>query len=237
MGESIAKTLRFGDIIFGSNASGSSAKKNYFNIEHIMFVLGTMQQAERWYIILAQCTSDPSLGHEGTVIHIRYAPIYNSNTYYKVFARPNYRDFYETFDTLVPIGNGKYTYDCCWLPCTGNQPSADPDSPLIVGHKYALGYASSTDYCPVISGSTINYTGNLQSSITGIAYSVSCYEYGEDYNLITPVQLLVDNGVRSNPITLHSNTKYVQFVMQYPDVNMLIRYKDTDDFAVEVTPP
>lgn len=237
-GENMAKTLRFGDIIFGSNASSSSSNKNYFDIEHVMFVLGTMQSTERWHIIVAQCTSDASAGHEGTVCHIRHAMIYNSNTYYKVFARPNYRDFHETLNTLVPIGNGKYTYDCLWLPCTGNQLDVSTDGILLPGHKYVFGYMSSTDYCPVIPGSTIAYTGAVRSTATNVNYIVRCHEYDKNLNQVKRGQTLAYNGAAMSPIILDSETKYVQFTLGYSsNANTLIRYDDTDDFAVEVTPP
>lgn len=236
-GENLGKTLRFGDILFGSNSTNAPA--SYFDIEHVMFCLGTMQSTNNvWYILLAECTGDTSLGVEGTACSFRMSRIYNNTSYYKVFARPNYRDVFESFNTLVPIGNGKYAYDCFWMPSTGNQLDTNDAGTLLAGHKYVYSYMASTDYCPVIPGSTIAYTGAVRSSITNIVYTVRCYEYDKNYELTTRGQTLVSSGELSTPITLNGNTKYVQFVMQYPySENTKIRYKDPDDFAVEVTPP
>ena len=93
--EKVRDTLQFGDIIFGSNSS--SASRAYYNIEHVMFVLGVSGH----YVITAESVSSVNpLEQQNLRAHYHVLTCDPSagtgsigpDKYFRVFARPDYQN-------------------------------------------------------------------------------------------------------------------------------------------------
>lgn len=98
--------LEYGDILFVKNENGTDG--NYYGIGHCVFVLGTIPNSN--YVVVAQAGTGPSgviVRHfNNTVVKISVLELTSNNleTYFRVFARPNYAQ-YQTYTTKNITGN------------------------------------------------------------------------------------------------------------------------------------
>lgn len=232
-----ADTLQFGDIIFGS--SSERKPSSYYNIEHIMFVLGTNSE----YVIVAQSTNTTGIYEQQNlkIAHIELASKLESG-YLQVFARPNYNILLQT-PAITPYQQGTYRYNAFLLPIAQiKRPTdtGDASSRYRSGEIYTDSYSAATpDYLPVIPLSTLKYVGPQQNA-RGIDYMVRCYEYDQAFSFIKVTTIAYKDGsnyIRTNH-TLDATTKYVRFT-HYISISsgQCIYLADTKDFLVQITPP
>lgn len=234
----LSKILRPGDILFGCNTERNPGR--YFNIEHCALVLGTSEYGDRRFVSLAHCASDTSASHEGTVCHFRRSELLTSGlaSYWRMFARPDYRGMDAGGSRIIPKGNGTYTYDCIWMPGVENVLDGNPTNGLKAGHRCSGDlFACTYDYCPVIKGSTIAYSGATKST-DNVNFLVRCHEYDANLNPVKRGQTLAYNGSATSPIVLDSSTRYVVFSIGFAaNANRMIRMADIDLFDITITPP
>lgn len=226
-----AKMLRFGDILFGSSDSNQTP----YGIEHVMIVLGAFQNGDNNTFIIAECNSDLSVGQEGTAVRIRLGSIDSNSSYFRVFARPEYKQSNQDSSPYILLSNGKYKYDPVFIPCT--EIVLDDATYTKAGHMGTTPYMSSTPwYLQATPGSVIDYTGALSSDRGN--YIVRITQYDKNLNRVMRGQTLAYNGAKQAAITLETNTRFVAFSIGYSSSSgNKIWISDMDNFEVTVTPP
>ena len=234
--DKVRDTLKFGDILFGSNSENKP--DSYYNIEHCMFVLGTTKN----YIVVAESSSAGTL-FEPQGIKIAFLNIPNTltNTYLRVFARPNYQN-YIPGQPYMPYANG-YILKAFLLPIAQIRRLTDHSTGTSVnyGELYSDSWSMATpDYIPIIEGSTVEYIGDQQNS-TNVYYNWRLHEYDETMTIIKSTTLAYYNTNGSayvnTPVTLTANTKYVRFSENHYQNTQTARLAETKAFKFKVTPP
>lgn len=226
-----ARTLRFGDVLFGSNSNNQTP----YGIEHVMLVLGAFSRGSNAAYITAECNSDLTAGQEGTTVRIRIGSISDNSSYLRVFARPCYTPSTQDSSPYVPLSDGKYKYNPVFIPCT--EIVLDDGENAKAGHATTSSYMHSTMwYLPATPGAVLDYTGAVSSSRGN--YLVRMTQYDQYLNRVKRGQTMAYNGSKQAAITLDSNTRYVAFSIGYSSSSgNKIWLSDLDSFEVTVTSP
>ena len=181
--EKATQMLQFGDLVFGCNAERNPSR--YYNIEHVMFVLGPSESGTGF--VYAHINSSPDGTHEQAGAVTGFNNL-SDNSYCRVFARPNYSNIGRWGDYIIPKTAGTFKYNAFFLPVTlvlrANDTSISSNS-AYVGKLYPNRYASATpDFLPVVPGSTLSYTGDASASDNRGQYIVMVHEYNDKLELI-----------------------------------------------------
>lgn len=209
--------LQFGDILF-TGSGASEAENRYLKIDHVFFVLGTLNND---YVIVAQCGECPPLitkkNNTNTVGKISMIQLSTENidTYFKAFAR-------------IPYINEHY------LTFTGNRikPILIPDT-YIDGDKNgelssSKVCATSYGYISVLPNSVITFTGKTVHNGNNLTAIVA--EYDDKF------QYLSKTNFTTNTKTLGASTRYIRLCYSHPsgsDIPMLL--DDCDQFEATIS--
>lgn len=233
--EKATQMLQFGDLVFGCNAERNPSR--YYNIEHVMFVLGPAECGTGF--VYAHINSSPDGTHEQTGAVTGFNNL-SDNSYCRVFARPNYSSIGRWGDYIIPKTAGTFKYNAFFLPVTlvlrANDTSISSNS-AYVGKLYPNRYASSTpDFLPVVPGSTLSYTGDASASDNRGQYIFMVHEYNDKLELIQNTTIAWSGNTAT--CTLQGTTKYVRFTVKVPSGSGGGSYlADGDAVEVTITPP
>ena len=237
--------LQFGDIIFGSN---NIYPRYYYNIEHIMIVLGTVPS--QGVVIVAESIDldyAPTY-YEQIGAHIAPLVLRNSTTgktsdYCRVWGRPDYAAG-QTYPVLVPkTSAGTFVYKPFFLNatlvCRGSS-----DSPTVPGGKLMTDrYSAATPgFYPAVPGSVVSYTG--ASSCSRGVYLCRVHEFNDAKEIIksTTIAYATNGTPAANPVTIGSTTKYLKFTFgiqsnTMSDTSVGIWMSNIDDCEITMTLP